>query len=112
MCAISTGSTRLWRRGTWSQSCRRFQAAKDGGSNHSHHWHKEGCVCRGCREAEAQLRSARAVRPGHPRIRDADRHARNTAPLCFERSEEHTSELQSRRDLVCRLLLEKKKTTT
>src|SRR5690349_22897153 len=26
----------------------------------------------------------------------------------FTRSEEHTSELQSRRDLVCRLLLEKK----
>src|SRR5438874_8871599 len=28
---------------------------------------------------------------------------------CGRRSEEHTSELQSRRDLVCRLLLEKKK---
>src|SRR5690349_23481421 len=28
------------------------------------------------------------------------------------RSEEHTSELQSRRDLVCRLLLEKKKHKT
>src|SRR5215469_18638346 len=28
---------------------------------------------------------------------------------CGGRSEEHTSELQSRRDLVCRLLLEKKK---
>src|SRR5690349_23580689 len=28
------------------------------------------------------------------------------------RSEEHTSELQSRRDLVCRLLLEKKKKIT
>src|SRR2546428_1513085 len=28
-----------------------------------------------------------------------------------ERSEEHTSELQSRSDLVCRLLLEKKKIT-
>src|SRR2546428_9347470 len=28
------------------------------------------------------------------------------------RSEEHTSELQSRSDLVCRLLLEKKKITT
>src|SRR5690349_22226561 len=27
------------------------------------------------------------------------------------RSEEHTSELQSRRDMVCRLLLEKKKAT-
>src|SRR2546421_7678520 len=29
--------------------------------------------------------------------------------LPLERSEEHTSELQSRSDLVCRLLLEKKK---
>src|SRR5690349_23473538 len=29
--------------------------------------------------------------------------------LAVPRSEEHTSELQSRRDLVCRLLLEKKK---
>src|SRR5438874_11789512 len=29
----------------------------------------------------------------------------------YKRSEEHTSELQSRRDLVCRLLLEKKKKT-
>src|SRR5438874_5640714 len=31
------------------------------------------------------------------------------ATSAVERSEEHTSELQSRRDLVCRLLLEKKK---
>src|SRR2546422_1624687 len=30
----------------------------------------------------------------------------------FERSEEHTSELQSRLHLVCRLLLEKKKKST
>src|SRR2546421_4842691 len=30
-------------------------------------------------------------------------------PPARERSEEHTSELQSRSDLVCRLLLEKKK---
>src|SRR5690349_23671704 len=29
-------------------------------------------------------------------------------PVARYRSEEHTSELQSRRDLVCRLLLEKK----
>src|SRR6266496_280861 len=34
-------------------------------------------------------------------------HAGMTGSLL--RSEEHTSELQSRRDLVCRLLLEKKK---
>src|SRR2546429_6894555 len=32
-------------------------------------------------------------------------------PSPNERSEEHTSELQSRLHLVCRLLLEKKKTT-
>src|SRR5204862_6439517 len=31
--------------------------------------------------------------------------------VSMPRSEEHTSELQSRRDLVCRLLLEKKKKT-
>src|SRR5438034_4802312 len=32
-----------------------------------------------------------------------------TATFSFTRSEEHTSELQSHSDLVCRLLLEKKK---
>src|SRR2546427_9070219 len=30
-------------------------------------------------------------------------------PCCLARSEEHTSELQSQSNLVCRLLLEKKK---
>src|SRR2546427_5819756 len=33
------------------------------------------------------------------------------ASLRFERSEEHTSELQSQSNLVCRLLLEKKKSS-
>src|SRR5206468_4631783 len=33
-------------------------------------------------------------------------------PRASDRSEEHTSELQSRSDLVCRLLLEKKKNHT
>src|SRR5437870_8377145 len=33
-------------------------------------------------------------------------------PATHQRSEEHTSELQSRGHLVCRLLLEKKKTTS
>src|SRR2546421_6424891 len=43
---------------------------------------------------------------------------RTTSPSCARwprrptRSEEHTSELQSRSDLVCRLLLEKKKKTS
>src|SRR5476649_502703 len=34
---------------------------------------------------------------------------RRRLALCQQRSEEHTSELQSHSDLVCRLLLEKKK---
>src|SRR5204863_4274091 len=42
---------------------------------------------------------------GSPRGRPAAASRRSSS-----RSEEHTSELQSRRDLVCRLLLEKKKT--
>src|SRR2546428_4742535 len=50
----------------------------------------------------------RGTRPGCRRGLIREAHGamlnRNT-----ERSEEHTSELQSRSDLVCRLLLEKKK---
>src|SRR5690349_23755611 len=44
------------------------------------------------------------VRPGHVAVEVALGPGEAAA-----RSEEHTSELQSRRDLVCRLLLEKKK---
>src|SRR5437899_6501826 len=44
--------------------------------------------------------------PRHPR------HAFRKAICCSSRSEEHTSELQSLRHLVCRLLLEKKKKKT
>src|SRR5574340_1508261 len=38
--------------------------------------------------------------------------SRKKNKLLRHRSEEHTSELQSQNDLVCRLLLEKKKNTT
>src|SRR2546427_13297373 len=38
-------------------------------------------------------------------------HLVGTGPLAQTRSEEHTSELQSQSNLVCRLLLEKKKNT-
>src|SRR5215471_21360565 len=43
--------------------------------------------------------------PGQPLPRRGDRRREGDPG---RRSEEHTSELQSRRDLVCRLLLEKK----
>src|SRR5690349_23712697 len=45
----------------------------------------------------------------HLRRRSRSRPALPDRGGSFPRSEEHTSELQSRRDLVCRLLLEKKK---
>src|SRR5260370_30180749 len=55
-------------------------------------------VLRAERRAHAPPLRARACRPDH--------HAR--VPV-RDRSEEHTSELQSHLNLVCRLLLEKKK---
>src|SRR2546422_4348636 len=63
---------------------------------------------------------ARAARPALGRRGEHDRHLaagegaqvrveRDPRALDADRSEEHTSELQSRLHLVCRLLLEKKK---
>src|SRR5690606_40318553 len=46
----------------------------------------------------------------HPAVRKSTlRPLRGWVASTFARSEEHTSELQSRENLVCRLLLEKKK---
>src|SRR5690554_7061701 len=44
----------------------------------------------------------------HPEIKKPDRHKRPGFGFTLPRSEEHTSELQSRPQLVCRLLLETK----
>src|SRR5438132_9691973 len=61
--------------------------------------------------------TARPARSTGPRGRGRPRRPRHAAPLraragtrraSAPRSEEHTSELQSHSDLVCRLLLEKK----
>src|SRR5438874_5113000 len=52
----------------------------------------------GCRERRT------AAQPGRTYQLDPE-----SRVVARRRSEEHTSELQSRRDLVCRLLLEKKK---
>src|SRR3712207_7269876 len=63
----------------------------------------------------AAVEGMRAVlRPAAPAARAAGRHLvlqSAQAPVLDARSEEHTSELQSRQYLVCRLLLEKKKNT-
>src|SRR5204862_4971214 len=56
--------------------------------------------------------AARAQASDRPDARFAAARVRHLGPglslFLQRRSEEHTSELQSRRDLVCRLLLEKK----
>src|SRR5688572_31202841 len=62
-------------------------------------------VCRHRRDV------AVAIRHGAGRVRQRARSPLESAAaaLSFARSEEHTSELQSQSNLVCRLLLEKKK---
>src|SRR5947199_1595071 len=55
--------------------------------------------------------ASRVARAAPERLCDGDqlRQERRLGRVRFTRSEEHTSELQSLRHLVCRLLLEKKK---
>src|SRR3712207_7666200 len=53
--------------------------------------------------ADLERHAVQAAAEGHVRLRGVERERHGT------RSEEHTSELQSRQYLVCRLLLEKKK---
>src|SRR5437588_12505281 len=59
----------------------------------------------------AQPRTGRALRPAPGRSTGRARERAGAQPRIprAARSEEHTSELQSHSDLVCRLLLEKKK---
>src|SRR5256885_12682303 len=59
--------------------------------------------------AELERLGVRRVSVGGGLARAAYGHARRMALELKERSEEHTSELQSPCNLVCRLLLEKKK---
>src|SRR5437870_10645520 len=65
------------------------------------------------RDAPESCRALRAGGPGRQLVlhHGADRRGHVPRVPAPERSEEHTSELQSRGHLVCRLLLEKKNTT-
>src|SRR5206468_9274693 len=69
--------------------------------------------CRCCFDAVGRSnrlhsRIAQSEGQGNHRVRAAGRIGISKANCRCPRSEEHTSELQSRSDLVCRLLLEKK----
>src|SRR5688572_31491137 len=61
-------------------------------------------------DARAQRREdGRLLRPRPHDVHVAAQHVEELRHLVQPRSEEHTSELQSQSNLVCRLLLEKKK---
>src|SRR5438105_6519748 len=65
-----------------------------------------------CRPSSAACRARAAavvVLPTPPEPQTTSTRRSASAAASARRSEEHTSELQSRVDLVCRLLLEKKK---
>src|SRR2546427_5835670 len=62
-------------------------------------------------ERQQPQHAGAAVRTRRPERHVDDRH-RGAVRLDPLRSEEHTSELQSQSNLVCRLLLEKKKNNT
>src|SRR5438874_8209199 len=60
--------------------------------------------------ASRRVFRVRSLHPSRSSVRPKSRWERRGQTMTgLDRSEEHTSELQSRRDLVCRLLLEKKK---
>src|SRR5260221_9681319 len=61
-------------------------------------------------EVKRLMKQAEAVDEEEDKRYGRDRHGEEL-PEELQRSEEHTSELQSHSDLVCRLLLEKKKKT-
>src|SRR3712207_8579328 len=61
--------------------------------------------------SEVEARRSRITIVSRGRMKTYSRSIRDTAGLSRSRSEEHTSELQSRQYLVCRLLLEKKNIT-
>src|SRR5437899_11278591 len=61
---------------------------------------------------DAGRQTQRAARTGQDRFERQDDAFHRRVLEAYRRSEEHTSELQSLRHLVCRLLLEKKKNTT
>src|SRR5690606_40839987 len=81
----------------WAAARRRAESCRE-------RWLSRGrsCVRRAWpgRGPRRQRRSTIRTRPARGRSRPR---------RCSARSEEHTSELQSRENLVCRLLLEKKK---
>src|ERR1039458_10676396 len=89
---------------SWSQAGRRIEFLITVGSSQNQTVRDEGLEIR-----RVDGRQFRATTNGHRRNHAVGQRAGTASSLV--RSEEHTSELQSLRHLVCRLLLEKKKKT-
>src|SRR2546422_3923721 len=87
------------RRGRSQQGCEEESAGE--GATDGRELMRGRCVRMACVEGVTRAQRAAGM-PGEPSL----------VELFVPRSEEHTSELQSRLHLVCRLLLEKKKNKT
>src|SRR5262245_64915427 len=83
-------------------------------------WFETARIAAKCTQAAPAMARLLTMRPSWKRVTFSNVRQRQVArslvvlvdalaPQLFARSEEHTSELQSLRHLVCRLLLEKKK---
>src|SRR3712207_8266462 len=73
---------------------------------------RQGRASERCRRLRARGRVRAQLQPRRHRRGSEARRRRDEQLRVQQRSEEHTSELQSRQYLVCRLLLEKKKKFT
>src|SRR5206468_8783184 len=124
---VQTCAIPIWRAGAAADPRRRSRAGdaagdarrvRDGDRAPSRSVARAACLAPAHRAARRGAAAARAALDGvgrRARGRGRRRPARESRTRAFlstprrRRSEEHTSELQSRSDLVCRLLLEKKK---
>src|SRR5438034_7426902 len=96
----------MWRRGRWRRFSNERNPERHGGGHGRRLRHRpcDGRHAGGWRSGGGGGGSRRGGRARDGRARHQEWSARSRS-----RSEEHTSELQSHSDLVCRLLLEKKK---
>src|SRR5439155_16185152 len=107
-CGVTQGAARRERDQDGVQTEQTHGLCNDKGENHEHQRERATNRTQVLRECEGKG-DAR-----HDRSREDNSRLRRDpgGDGCYLRSEEHTSELQSRGHLVCRLLLEKKKKIT
>src|SRR5207302_11337258 len=95
LCTKSSANASIWRRNSASMS-RSMRERRSAARNHDRNLLHDLMLAPLYRAKDSQFVPGRLGNHSYENS-------------CLSRSEEHTSELQSRENLVCRLLLEKKK---